>query len=61
MARMTEHEPQPQPSSQEKIPAHLHGPNTVSSLDAPPRPAAIKVHQAVIRKHLLEQKAHGDQ
>jgi hypothetical protein len=32
----------------------------MSSLDAPPRPAAIKVHQAVVRKHLLEQKTHPD-
>jgi hypothetical protein len=32
----------------------------VSSLDSPPPPAAIKVHQAVVRKHLLEQKAQPE-
>jgi hypothetical protein len=57
---MSEHEPQRPRSEQDEIPVPLHGPNIVSSLDSPPRPAAIKVHQAVIRKHLLEQKAQPD-
>jgi hypothetical protein len=57
---MTEQEPQRRPPSQEKILARLRGPNTVSSLDSPPQPGAVKVHQAVIRKHLLKQKARGE-
>jgi hypothetical protein len=30
----------------------LRGPNVTSSFDKPPRPAALKVQQAAIRKHL---------
>ena len=57
---MSEPQPQRKPPPREAIRVPLRGPNIVSSLDAPPRPAAIKVHQAVVRKHLLEQKTHPD-
>ena len=57
---MSEPQPKKQPPPQEAIRVPLRGPNLMSSLDAPPRPAAIKVHQAVVRKHLLEQKTHPD-
>ena len=57
---MSEPEPRKQPSSQEKIEVPLQGPNIVTSLDSPPPPSAVRVHQAVVRKHLLEQKAHPD-
>jgi hypothetical protein len=30
----------------------LRGPNVTSSIDRPPRPDALKVQQAAIRKHL---------
>jgi hypothetical protein len=57
---MSEPEPQREHLEQQGIPVPLRGPHTVSSLDAPPPPAAIKVHQAVVRKHLLEQKAQPE-
>ena len=57
---MSEVEPQRQPPSSDDIPVALKGPHIVTSLDAPPHPSAIRVHQAVIRKHLLEQKAQPE-
>lgn len=57
---MTEPEPRKKPSAEEKITVPLRGPHIVSSLESPPPPLAVKVHQAVVRKHLLEQKIHPD-
>jgi hypothetical protein len=57
---MSEPEPKREPPKQKGIPVPLRGPNIVSSLESPPRPAALKVHQAVVRKHLLEQKAQPE-
>jgi hypothetical protein len=57
---MTEQEPRKQPSSHEKIAVPLRGPNIVTSLESPPPPAAVKVHQAVVRKHIIEQQTHSE-
>jgi hypothetical protein len=37
----------------------LRGPNVTSSIDRPPRPDALRVQQAAIRKHLGERPPHG--
>ena len=37
----------------------LRGPNVTSSIDKPPRPDAVKVQRAAIRKHLHEQPPRG--
>jgi hypothetical protein len=37
----------------------LHGPNVSSSFDRPPRPDALKVQQAAIRKHLHDRGLRG--
>lgn len=57
---MTEPQPRKKPSAHEKIAVPLRGPNIVTSLESPPPPAAVKVHQAVVRKHLLEQQTHPE-
>ena len=36
----------------------LRGPNVSSSFDRPPRPDAVKVQQAAIRKHLHDRGPH---
>jgi hypothetical protein len=38
------------------LPVLPRGPHSGSTLDAPPRPAAIKAYQAMIRKDLQEQR-----
>jgi hypothetical protein len=57
---MSEPEPRKKPSALEKIRVPLRGPGIVSSLESPPPPSAVKVHQAVVRKHLLEQRTQPD-
>ncbi len=57
---MSELEPQQPAPTPEEIQVPLSGPGIVSSLDSPPRPTAVKVHQAVIRKHLLEQQTQHE-
>jgi hypothetical protein len=38
----------------------LRGPNVTSSIDRPPRPDALRVQLAAIRKHLHDRRAgHG--
>jgi hypothetical protein len=37
----------------------LRGPNVSSSFDRPPRPDALKVQQAAIRKHLHDRGSRG--
>jgi hypothetical protein len=37
----------------------LRGPNVTSSIDRPPRPDALKVQQAAIRKHLHDRAPRG--
>ena len=37
----------------------LRGPNVSSSFDRPPRPDALKVQQAAIRKHLHDRPPRG--
>jgi hypothetical protein len=37
----------------------LRGPNVSSSFDRPPRPDALKVQQAAIRKHLHDRGPRG--
>ena len=53
---MSEPEPRKSLSAQKQITVAVRGPNIVSTLEAPPPPSAVKVHQAMVRKHLLEQK-----
>ncbi|HSZ12735.1 MAG TPA: hypothetical protein VK790_01705 [Solirubrobacteraceae bacterium] len=36
------------------------GPNVISTLDTPPRPDAVKAHDAAIRKHLQDRRAQQD-
>jgi hypothetical protein len=38
----------------------LRGPNVTNSLDRPPRPDALEVQKAAIRKHLHERRADRD-
>jgi hypothetical protein len=37
----------------------LRGPNETSSIDKPPRPDAVKVQRAAIRKHLHDRAPRG--
>jgi hypothetical protein len=37
----------------------LRGPNVTSSIDRPPRPDAIRVQRAAIRKHLHDRGSRG--
>jgi hypothetical protein len=34
----------------------LNAPNVISTLDTPPHPDAVRVHDAAIRKHLQDRK-----
>jgi hypothetical protein len=54
---MTESDPFRHPRRKlECTKVQLRGPNVTSSIDRPPRPDALKVQQAAIRKHLHD---HG--
>jgi hypothetical protein len=52
---MTERNPFEDPRKQpERTTASLRGPNVVNTFDTPPRPHALRVLKAAIRKHLHE-------
>jgi hypothetical protein len=53
---MTEEQPFNDPGDADPTPVPLKGPNVISTFDAPPHPDAIRAHDAVIRKHLQDQK-----
>jgi len=38
----------------------LRGPNVTCTLDTPPRPDAVKAHEASIRKHLQDRRSSQD-
>ena len=44
-------EPRPEPTKMQ-----LKGPNVTSTFDTPPRPDAVRAHDAAIRKHLRERR-----
>jgi hypothetical protein len=35
----------------------LRGPNVINTLDVPPRPDAVRAHDAAIRRHLLGRRS----
>jgi hypothetical protein len=39
----------------------LKGPNVISTFDTPPSADAVRAHDAAIRKHLQDRKAHRDE
>jgi hypothetical protein len=43
----------------ERTKVNLRAPNTTSTFDTPPRPDALKVLRAAIRKHLHERRPGG--
>jgi hypothetical protein len=51
---MTEKDPYRRPGELEPTKVQLKGPNVTSTFDTPPRPDAVKAHEAAIRKHLRE-------
>jgi hypothetical protein len=54
---MTEADPFRRPEGQPKpTPVKLDGPNVISTFDAPPSAAAVKTHEAAIRKYLQQRR-----
>ncbi len=54
---MTEADPFRRPEGQPKpTPVKFDGPNVISTFDAPPSAAAVKAHEAAIRKHLQDRR-----
>ncbi|HEX3911524.1 MAG TPA: hypothetical protein VHW67_12580 [Solirubrobacteraceae bacterium] len=50
---MTEADPFHRPEGGPKpTPVKFDGPNVISTFDAPPKPDAVRAHEAAIRKHL---------
>ncbi len=45
----------------ERTRVNLSGPNVTTTFDTPPRPDALKVQKAAIRKHLHERRTGGEQ
>jgi hypothetical protein len=43
----------------ERTKASVRGPNVTNTFDTPPRPDALKVQKAAIRKHLHERRPDG--
>ncbi|MFI5003622.1 MAG: hypothetical protein ACHQE6_01290 [Solirubrobacterales bacterium] len=43
----------------ERTKASVRGPNVTNTFDTPPRPDALKVQKAAIRKHLHERRPGG--
>ena len=50
---MTEEDPFQGPGDLEPTKVQLKGPNVTSTFDSPPRPDAVRAHEAAIRRHLL--------
>jgi hypothetical protein len=44
----------------ERTKVSLRGPNVTSTFDTPPRPDALEVQKAAIRKHLHERRPGGE-
>jgi hypothetical protein len=59
---MTERNPFEEPARKrpERTKVNLRGPNVTSTFDVPPRPDALKVQKAAIRKHLHERRPGGE-
>lgn len=54
---MTERNPFEEPRKKpERTKVSLRGPNMVNTFDTPPRPDALRVLKAAIRKHLHERR-----
>ncbi|HYB23638.1 MAG TPA: hypothetical protein VED41_07565 [Solirubrobacteraceae bacterium] len=53
---MSEDEPFKGADEMEPTRVPLRGPNVISTLDTPPRPDAVRVQDAVIRKHLQDRR-----
>jgi hypothetical protein len=53
---MTEEQPFKDAADMEPTLLPLRAPNVISTLDTPPRPDAVRVHDAAIRKHLQDRK-----
>jgi hypothetical protein len=54
---MTERNPFEDPRKRlERTKVNLRGPNVTSTFDTPPRPDALRVLKAAIRKHLHERR-----
>lgn len=49
---MTEEDPFPGPEDPRPTRIQFNGPNVISTFDSPPRPDAVRVHEAAIRRHL---------
>jgi len=57
---MNEEQPFRDAEDMEPTKAPLKGPNVINTLDTPPHPDAVKVHDAAIRKHLADRKSQQD-
>jgi hypothetical protein len=53
---MTEYEPFDGRKEMEPTKAPVKGPNVICTLDTPPHPDAVKMHDAAIRKHLKDRR-----
>jgi hypothetical protein len=60
MSAMDEEEPFGSAEDLEPTRVPLKGPNVITTLDAPPRPDAVRAQDAVIRKHLLDRRSQQD-
>jgi hypothetical protein len=58
---MTEEEPLKGGEEMEPTRVPLKGPNVISTFDTPPSADAVRAHDAAIRKHLQDRKAHRDE
>ena len=58
---MTEDEPFKSAEDMEPTKVPSKGPNVLNTLDTPPHPDAVRVHDAAIRKHLRDRKPRQDQ
>ena len=56
---MTEDAPFDGSEGMEPTKVPLKGPNVTSTFDTPPRPDAVRVHDAAIRRHLQDKGAQG--
>jgi hypothetical protein len=57
---MSEDEPIRRAEDIEPTKAPLKGPNVISTFDTPPRPDAVKAHDAAIRKHLQHRRSEQE-
>jgi hypothetical protein len=57
---MTEEKPFKDSEDMEPTKVPLKGPNVTSTFDTPPRPNAVKVQDAAIRRHLQDRRPPQD-